>query len=381
MKQECWTPNKENGFLMSPDPASNLNDVESGLKSEVVTEIEEIAQKLPQLVAANEIRSVLRDLKAHDMTSFKSLDDFRIVERAFQIYAHLANVYIWCEEDNPENHIPKGVAIPLVQLAEIVERPPIIPYASTALSNFKRIDPNGAIEVDNLECIQKIIDIQDESWFHLIHVEIEAHAGRANYQCLKATEAISNNDPKKVEVALSEIPIAFEKMMVTFRRMFEKCSPDKYYHTLRPYLFGFDNIIYQGVEKFNGEPQTFRGETGAQSSVIPALRSFLGLQHEKGGLTEHLEIMKDYMPKPHRELVSNIDNKNIRNFVINSNIGSLKDAYNASIESLFQFRSLHLKMAHAFVAQKVKNPIGTGGTEFMHWLKQLRDETNQQYVR
>lgn len=380
MKQDCWTPNKENGFLMSPDPISNLTKVDSGIEKEAVHEIEEIAQKLPKLVATNEIRSVLRDLKAHDMNALKREDDFRIVERAFQIYAHLANVYIWCEEDNPENHIPKGVAMPLVQLAEIVERPPIIPYATTALSNYKRIDPNGPIEVDNLECVQKIIDIEDESWFHLIHVEIEAHAGKANYNCLKATEAISNNDPAQVEAALNKIPKAFDKMMATFRRMFEKCNPDNYYHTLRPYLFGFTDIIYHGVEKFNEEPQTFRGETGAQSSVIPALRSFLGLQHEKGGLSEHLEIMKDYMPKPHRELLANIDSNNIRSFVINENQGSLKDAYNASIESVYQFRNLHLKMAHAFVAQKVKNPIGTGGTEFMHWLKQLRDETNQQYI-
>jgi hypothetical protein len=37
-------------------------------------------------------------------------------------------------------------------------------------------------------------------------------------------------------------------------------------------------------------------------------------------------------------------------------------------------------MAHAYVAQKVSNPIGTGGTEFMRWLKQLRDETEKQYI-
>ena len=122
-------------------------------------------------------------------------------------------------------------------------------------------------------------------------------------------------------------------------------------------------------------------ESGAQSSVIPAIKAYLGLQHEKGGLTDHLEIMKEYMPKPHRELLNNIDPQKIRNFVIKKNNGQLTDAYNHCLESVYKFRSLHLKMAHAYVAQKVKNPVGTGGTEFMHWLKQLRDETEQQYLK
>ena len=40
MKQDCWTPNKENGFLMSPDPISNLTKVDSGIEKEAVHEIE-----------------------------------------------------------------------------------------------------------------------------------------------------------------------------------------------------------------------------------------------------------------------------------------------------------------------------------------------------
>ena len=169
-------------------------------------------------------------------------------------------------------------------------------------------------------------------------------------------------------------------MITTFKRMFEKCSPDIYFHTLRPYLFGFTDIVYIGVEEFKGKPQTYRGESGAQSTVIPAIQAFLGLRHEKGGLTEHLEIMKAYMPKPHRELLNNVDQRKIRDFIITCKKGELVDAYNSCLQGLFKFRSLHLKMAHAYVAQKVSNPIGTGGTEFMRWLKQLRDETEKQYI-
>ena len=378
--QNCWLPEKEHSFLMSPDPISKLSKVKTGLPDNVVKELDEVADQLPKLISSGDIRKTLKDMKTYDMSVLGKVEDFRIVERAFQIYAHLANAYVWCEEENPTDHIPKGVAAPLVALAKIVERPPIIPYASTALCNFERIDPKGDIVVDNLRCIQKLVDIQDESWFHLIHVEIEAHAGLISHACIQATQAIENNDIDTVEKELLKIPKAFDKVIATFKRMFEKCSPDIYFHTLRPYLFGFTDIIYEGVEEFGEKPQTFRGESGAQSTVIPAIKAFLGLQHEQGGLSEHLEIMKAYMPKPHRELLTNIDQQKIRSFIIARQKSELTDTYNACLESVFQFRSLHLKMAHAYVAQKVTNPIGTGGTEFMHWLKQLRDETEKQYL-
>ena len=250
--QTCWVLDKKYGFLMTPDPIPNLTKVGTGIDRRGAADLEEIAIKLPGLISSGEIRRTVRELNVFNMSPLKNIEDFRVVERAFQIYAHLANAYVWCEEDNPTNHIPESVAVPLVELSKIVERPPIIPYATTALCNFERIDPAGDIVVDNLRCVQKLIDIQDESWFHLIHVEIEAHAGAAIHACIVATEATSDDNIKAVETELLEIPIAFEKMIATFKRMFEKCSPDIYFNTLRPYLFGFTDIIYNGVEEFKG---------------------------------------------------------------------------------------------------------------------------------
>ena len=170
-------------------------------------------------------------------------------------------------------------------------------------------------------------------------------------------------------------------MMKTFVRITEKCNTDVYYHTLRPYLFGFDGVVYEGVEEFGGKPQTFRGESGAQSSVIPAIKAYLGVEHAEGGMTEHLNIMKAYMPKPHREFLAGIDPRAVRNFVTKSKNSALTETYNDCLVKLVDFRSLHLRMAHAFIAQKVKDPRGTGGTDFMHWLTVLRDETAEQLIR
>ncbi len=380
MRQDCWNPQKDTGFLMSPDPVSDLSTVASGLPQNVSSTLEDIAGQLPALIKSGNLRPQMRELDPYDVSALGNETDFRIVERAFQLYSHFANAYVWCEEKNPEDHLPEGIAIPLVALSKMVDRPPIIPYATTSLSNFRRKDTGGDIVVENLECIIKLVDLPDESWFHIIHIEIEAHAASAMQACVKATAAIANDDAKTVEMELTTIPLAFEKMIATFKRMYEHCSPDVYYYTLRPYLFGFDGIIYKGVEEYKGQPQSFRGETGAQSTVIPALKEFLGLTHEKGGLTEHMEIMKAYMPTPHRQFLADIDNGRIRNFVFAQKSKSLTKHYNDCLKGLFDFRSLHFTMVNDYIASKVENPLGTGGTDFMQWLQKLRDETAEQYL-
>lgn len=380
MHQTCWTVNPETGFLMNPDPVFDLSTVTSKLPSDVSTTLEDLAGRLPALIKAHHLRPELNELEVFDVSVLSDETDYRTVERAFQIYAHLANAYVWCDSQRPENHIPAGVAVPLVALAKLVDRPPILPYSTTSLSNFRRKDPTGELVADNLEGIVKLVDIPDESWFHVIHIEIEAHAAVALQACLNASAAIAEENTHQLENALSAIPAAFENMMATFKRMGERCKPDVYYYTLRPYLFGFDGIVYKGVEEYKEQPQSFRGETGAQSTVIPALKSFLGVTHEKGGLTSHLEIMKAYMPTPHRQFLASIDCETIRHFVIKANKPALTKQYNRCLQGLFEFRHLHFEMVNEYIASKVKNPTGTGGTDFMHWLQKLKDETASHYL-
>jgi len=380
MTQTCWTVTRDAGFLITPDPIEDLITVDLPLDTEVTQNLMHLATSIPERIRAMTIRGDLSALQTHDMTPVQEVTDFRITERLFQIYSHFANAYVWCDQTNPSPFIPASVAVPLVQLSHMVERPPILPYASTGLANFKRVDPALGYDVDNLRCIQHMIDISDEAWFHLIHVEIEAHAGAAILGLMAASVAAKQGDAPRVSTELEQVPAAFDKMIKAFRRITERCSTETYYHTLRPYLFGFDNVIYEGVAEYGGKPMTFRGESGAQSTVIPAIKSLLGLVHAEGGLTEHLDIMTDYMPKPHQALLGQIDPTAIRGFAARTGDPNLADVYNLCLERMVDFRSLHLKMAHAFIAQKVKDPRGTGGTEFMKWLTMLRDETAAQML-
>ena len=45
-------------------------------------------------------------------------------------------------------------------------------------------------------------------------------------------------------------------------------DPALYYKTFRPYIRFFENVVYEGV---NEAPLDYRGETGAQSTIMPTL--------------------------------------------------------------------------------------------------------------
>ena len=51
-------------------------------------------------------------------------------------------------------------------------------------------------------------------------------------------------------------------------------------------------MIYEGVDEYKGIGQKFRGETGAQRAIIPAMDAVLGIEHERDELREYLMEMR-----------------------------------------------------------------------------------------
>jgi indoleamine 2,3-dioxygenase len=244
------------------------------------------------------------------------------------------------------------------------------------LHNWRRIDPAGPIALGNIQLLQNFSlpgeGKEDEDWFILVHVDIEARAGAA----LRAFESAKGvTDPRTMETLLETAAASMHLMNRTLNRMPEGCSPDVYFKKVRPYIFGFTNIIYEGC--FNNVPQSYRGETGAQSSIVPTLLMALGVKHKNTMLTQHLEVMMTYMPTPHRRFIR--ATASVRDFVI-AHGGKLKDLYNACLTELIAFRSRHFEYAVNYIEKKVDNPIATGGTPYVPWLRQLIEETKEFYL-
>lgn len=341
------------------------------------------AKNLPKLLVASHLQKRLQELPFFPIDKLRTAAEY---ERAMQILSYLGHAYVWGQKNVPDA-IPEVLAKPWYEVAKYLGRPPVLSYASYALTNWKRIDSTGPIDLGNIALIQNFLGGIDEEWFILVHVAIESKANPALVGSVEAIEAIQNEDHKSLMESLQKIKASLESMCNTLDRMPEHCDPYIYYQRVRPYIHGWKNhphfpkgLIYEGVREYNEKPQQFRGETGAQSSIIPTLDGLLGIKHAQGELYHYLQEMREYMPPEHREFVSYIENASHLRTFVQANM-QFRDLYNACVSLVNRFRQTHLSYAAAYIQKQHQdsannpNAVGTGGTPFMDYLKKHKDET------
>ncbi len=371
------TLDAKRGFLPSLDPLTRLPQPFDAWES--------VASGLPKLLASDHIRRTIEDLPPFPVDQ---IGDDRQRERSMTLLSYLGHAYVW-RGGKPAEVLPRRIAVPWHAVAESLGRPPVLSYSSYSLHNYFRFDANRDIECGNIALIQNFLGGLDEEWFILIHVEIERKAGpalAALHACLDAGDA---RDAEQLEQHLATVHASIEAIYTTLKRMMEWCDPYIYYHRVRPYIHGWKNhpdlpqgVIYEGVDAYAGQPQQFRGETGAQSAIIPSLDAMLGVGHKEDFLKAYLLEMRTYMPPDHRRFIESIEGRgSVRGFVESAKNAQLTAVYNACVEGVERFRTLHLEYAAAYIFKQAqtdaKNPhaVGTGGTPFMPYLTKHRDET------
>jgi len=163
---------------------------------------------------------------------------------------------------------------------------------------------------------------------------------------------------------------------------------------VRPYIHGWannpalpDGLIYEGVEKYAGKGQSFRGQTGSQSSIVPSMDALFQVQHGNDPLRNFLDKLHAYRPTQHRRFIEDLrEQSKLREFAIASGDPALRAAFNASVEQVARFRTRHLEYAASYINKQASNgkgndtEVGTGGTPFMKYLKKHRDENRAQLI-
>jgi indoleamine 2,3-dioxygenase len=364
------------GFLPTPDPLQHLADAASGLPMTTIDHIEGIAGVMSDLLenTPHAMRAMLEDLPPYD---FSGLKDTRVLERLFAVYAYFANAYVFSEPQVPRKHLTAGVALPFSHIAARLDRPPIFSYSAMVLNNWRRLDPHGPMDMDNLEGLLHFRSTVDEGWFSLVHVYVEASSAPALVGIESAFDALLNKDADALEAALKMIAKGLHGAVHALYQMPQSCDPDVFYRLVRPYMFGFNGVVFDSVDE---QPKTLTGGSGAQSSALPAIVGALGIQHEKTGLMQHLDTMKLHMPTNHRRFIADVTTDAIREHIVTSGAGPLQDAYNLCIHQLVIFRRAHLNYAQTYVLDKNQDTLGTGGTSYMDWLTQLIDETEAHLI-
>ena len=376
------------GFLPKKTPYKSYS-----IHSESCGRIKEICSDLPKLLLTGKVQSTINKLSTKDL----SIDELLInqvnkdLKLAMSHLSFIAHAYIW-GDSKPHDKLPRALANPWVKVAANQGRPPILSYASYCLDNWFLIDSDEPISLENVGLINNFLGGVDEDWFVTIHVCIEDAASDAIAACNEISKLGINDSEIDVSTLLNRVVSSMKKVNKIFSRMPEKCDPYIYYHRVRPFIFGTkDNpdlkngLIYQG--EFKNAPQYYRGETGAQSSIIPSLDGALQIKHTKDNLRHYLNEMKDYMPPKHRDFIHALENQTQVKKIISSS-QKLTEDYSNCLEEIRVFRALHLEYAATYIQKQaqIKNPFGrggstitgTGGTPFMSYLKKHRDETEKQ---
>ena len=343
--------------------------------------LEECLSQLPKLLSTRKFKKEIENLEPY--SGFENLN-VEELERAMLLYSYLGHAYMWGDDETP-NSIPSNISVPWVNISQLLDRPPILSYASYALNNWRaNEDDVEVLEPENVEILQNFLGGIDEDWFIMIHVAIEFEAKNLLSSLGKFFLSEEEGDLTKALTSINKINEIMERMP-------EHCDPYIYYNRVRPYIFGWKNnpatpegVIYEGVDMFGGEPQFFRGETGAQSSIIPAVDALLSITHSEDPLRIYLDEMREYMPLAHRNLLYDLDN-----WRENKPSTETQKSLDKNIVELIQeitlevkkFRNTHLIYAKDYIhtqseeAKTNSNSVGTGGTPFMQYLEKHLNET------
>ncbi len=365
------------GFLPVTDPLKKL--------PKAFNEWETLAANLPKLLLGSHFR---QQVEAMPEFTYEKLTPGSEMERAMLILSFIGHAYVWGQMP-PVDAIPPVLARPWCAVAEMLQRPPVLSYASYALNNWYRLDPLKPVALGNIALLQNFLGGIDEEWFVLVHIDIEASATAAIALLFTAQNDAIEKNSQALLASLKTIEQGLTKMCDTLDRMPEHCDPYIYFHRVRPYIHAWKNnpalpegLLYESC--FNDERQFFRGETGAQSSIIPALDTILGIQHGQDELSHYLLEMRLYMPAEHRDFLNDLALRpSIRDYVIATKKENplLKESYNRCIDLMVRFRLTHLKFAASYI-QKQSNAsntnsttVGTGGTPFMGYLSKHEKES------
>lgn len=322
--------------------------------------------------------------------------------------------------------------MPLFQVCDRLEVPPVATYAGVCLWNYKPIFPDEpADDLDNLACLQTFTGSMDEQWFYLVSVAIEARGAPSIPLMLEAIAAARAGDNAVVTTCLQHMAEILDEINALLSRMYDSCDPYIFYHRIRPYLAGSKNMADAGLPRGllyddGCNPPKYRqygGGSNAQSSLIQFFDIVLGVEHRPTGISRKdqgagttdeapksrhgfIHDMRAYMPGPHRRFLEDVDSiANIRSFVEERRGDpALRIAYDACLAMLRAMRDKHIQIVSRYIIVQSrgarasqsagsgeapamnlattaptdkKKLRGTGGTALIPFLKQARDETGE----
>ena len=360
------------GFMPNWEPLERL---QAGFEA-----WDELAPQVGHLIRNRRIRERIRALPLLDWRLLRSRAER---ERALTLLCVFANAYVWGGPE-PALRLPATLAVPLCGLSDEMGRQPIVHYAGMQLYNWRRIDKTRPLSADNAELLVQFLGGVDETWFYVANFDLELLAAPVLVAAHGAVTAAAREDEDELTACLATIAGGMPGLNTALERQREWTDPHVFFHRVRPYVQGWPapGLVYEGVSGMSDGPRLLIGGSAGQSSVIQALDAVLGIEHARPQTGVYLRLLRGYMPPAHQRFVDDCERvSRLRGFVARSTHGAdaaLRQAYNAAVEGVTQFRTLHVRLAHDYIAKPSgldPSTKGTGGTSFVDFLRDTRRET------
>jgi len=293
-----------------------------------------------------------------------------------------------------ESELPAKLAKPQVELAKrLGYKQPLLDYGhGYALYNWqykngKDADPtsdkfqNKDIIKDPQDLLSEMNVIRNfhgcgnEDGFILNHVAIVSSTNKQFAANELIMDGLAEKDRAKFNRGLVKLDKFLKEIESSFMHMWKESRPARYLD-FRTFIMGIqgntdifpNGVIYRGC--FDDKPQAFRGETGAQDSIIPAVDSCLGLSYPNNSLTSYLFELRDYRPYTHQDYINWLAEQSSKHDIKSF---AMADSHSAflmlkAMHKTFTFRHLHFNMVKKYIIDNTKYPRATGGTPITTWL-------------
>ncbi|KAM4057617.1 indoleamine 2,3-dioxygenase [Hirsutella rhossiliensis] len=403
------------GFLPRMDPVVSLPAEFDALESILQRMPVKTASGEPGLLAlgklGDEVDGSFPDLTAA-MDRYE--DDLPVMNALYRDYSFLASAYLLepCHErfvrgegyGLGRQRLPRNISQPIARCAEICGFKPFMEYAgSYALFNYRLVDPAAGLEYSNLRLIRAFehgLDPESsEAGFVLVHIDMVKNSGplvAGTMQCLEvASRASSGLGSVEERTALNQglrrILDAMTSINGVMETMWGKSRPTEY-TSFRTFIFGItsqsmfpDGVVYEGLN--DDQPLSFRGESGANDSMVPLMDNLLQVPMPSTPLTEILKDFRQYRPSNHKAFLQHVRDRSMEVELRAFTLGLKQDGQEGSgdeekrellrqsrglwlqiLNQVRDFRWRHWCFAREYILKRTAHPTATGGSPIVTWL-------------
>lgn len=375
---------EENGFLpvssslkILPDSYSDINDILDKMKlshPESLLKSNKLSQYIDKNLK-NHIEIIKFEINIQLLASL--LRDYCFMASAYSLETSHFNLKDG-KYGEARDELPPNLSLPLNYLAKKLDSKPWLDYAyGYGLNNaIPKIDAKDLGDYRSYETIRMFNGIESESGFINVHVAMNSFTPELIGVQQNILKSANNKELGDLKYFLNKHYYILNNIINSLNQMWKACKKSEYL-SFRTFIMGqkgnkemypTEKIIYNLGDYV--EMHSYRGETGAQDSIIPSIDNLFQIQYPRNKLTEYLYDLRQYRPKDHQAYIEyNLAMSKAVNLIdVIKQSPECSLALLKNLNCIRLFRRKHWNLTKKYIIENTKHPVATGGTPITTWL-------------